>query len=158
MVLFAIVIISIMFLKSFESWEYILKRDKEEELIFRGNQYVFAIENYQRKYPGAFPQTLKELYKKKFIRKLYKEPFSKDGKWNIVTMSRQGGKSKYLVIPYNLWEKYKGEYRIVGVASPVHKKGFKIYKKKKYYDEWLFAYGIKDKIPEYSVLGKKDEK
>ena len=154
-VLFAIVLISIMFLKYFESWDYILKRDKEEELIFRGDQYVSAIENYQKKYPGAFPSSLKELYDKKFLRRLYKEPFSKDGKWNIVSLSKKTGKGKYIVIPYQVWKKYKNSYRIVGVASPVHKKGFKIYKKKEYYDEWLFAYGIKDKIPEFTVLGEK---
>jgi type II secretory pathway pseudopilin PulG len=155
MVLFMIVVISVMFLKSFETWEYILQRDREQELIFRGNQYVTAIKKYQTKYPGAFPRSLKELYEKKFLRKLYKEPFSKRGKWNLVSISRQGGKSKFVVIPHSLWDKYKGGYRIVGVVSPVHKKGYKIYKKKEYYDEWLFADGIKDKIPEFIVIGGK---
>ena len=72
-----------------------------------------------------------------------------------MSISRQGGKSKFVVIPYSLWDKYKGGYRIVGVVSPVHKKGYKIYKKKEYYDEWLFADGIKDKIPEFIVIGGK---
>ena len=41
-----------------------IKREKEEELIFRGRQYVEAIRQYQQKRPGSFPQSLEELIKK----------------------------------------------------------------------------------------------
>ncbi len=154
MVLFAIVVISIMMLKTFESWEYLLDRDKEAELIFRGEQIVNAITQYNRK-KGAFPKTLEELYKNKYLRKLYKDPVSENGEWNIVSFPKMTGKEKYVVIPHSLWKSLKGSYRIVGVVSSVHKKGYKVYKEKEYYDEWLFAYGIKDKIPPFTVLGKE---
>lgn len=154
MVLFAIVVISIMMLKTFESWEYIMGREKEDELIFRGEQIVNAITLYNRK-KGSFPGSLEELFKNKYLRKLYKEPFSEKGEWNIVSFPKTAGKEKFVVIPFNMWKSLKGSYRVVGVASPVHKKGFRIYKEKEYYDEWLFAYGIKDKIPPFKILGKE---
>ncbi len=157
MVLFAIVVISIMMLKTFESWEYIISRDKEEELIFRGEQIVNAITLYNKK-KGAFPDSLKKLYEEKYLRRLYKDPISEDGEWNIVSIPKKAGKEKYVVIPHTLWKSLKGSYKIVGVVSPVHKKGFRVYKEKEYYDEWLFAYGIKDKIPPFKVLGEENGK
>ncbi len=157
MVLFAIVVISIMMLKTFESWEYIISRDKEDELIFRGEQIVNAISLYNKK-KGAFPHSLKKLYEEKYLRKLYKDPISEDGEWNIVSIPKKAGKEKYVVIPHTLWKSLKGSYKIVGVVSPVHKKGFRVYKEKEYYDEWLFAYGIKDKIPPFKVLGEENGK
>jgi len=157
MVLFAIVVISIMMLKAFESWEYILSRDKEDELIFRGEQIVNAITIYNRK-KGSFPASLKELYDGKYLRKLYKDPMTDDGNWNIVSLPKKAGKEKYVVIPSQLWKSLKGSYRIVGVVSSAHKKGFRVYKEKEYYDEWLFAYGIKDKIPPFKVYGGGSDK
>ena len=38
----------------------IMKRDREEELIFRGRQYARAIQAFQKRY-GRFPNTLKEM-------------------------------------------------------------------------------------------------
>ncbi len=153
-VLFAVFLISLGFLKAFEEWEKILKKDREEELIFRGYQFIRAIDAYRRKYAGALPRSLKELKDKKLIRKLYKEPMSQEGKWNIIIENPKGSQSqiKFLVIPYYKIKKYEGSIRIIGVSSPVHEKAFKIYKKREYYDEWLFVPGIKDKIPDFEVL------
>jgi type II secretory pathway pseudopilin PulG len=47
-----------------------LRREKEEELIFRGRQYAEAVRLYQAKNPGRFPASLKELLDKGFLRKL----------------------------------------------------------------------------------------
>jgi type II secretory pathway pseudopilin PulG len=41
-----------------QSWSSVSRRDKEEELIFRGNQYVDAILAY-RKEPASFQSTWK---------------------------------------------------------------------------------------------------
>ncbi len=153
-VLFMLFLINLSFIKSIESWDKMLKREKEEELIFRGTQIINAIEMYQKKYPSALPRSLKELYEKKFLRKLYKDPMSEHGEWNIVIYNagQKKSKVKYLVIPYNRVKKYEGSLRIVGVCSSVHEKGFKVYKEREYYDEWLFVPGLKDKIPEFEVL------
>jgi len=159
MVLFAVILISIMLLEVFQTWKYKIKKEKEAELIFRGNQYVTAISKYLRKNPGRYPKSFEELHEKKFLRRVFKEPFSEDGNWNIVSLLQKGSsKKKFIVVPYSIWEKSEGKYRIAGVVSPVHKKGYKVYKKKEYYDEWLFAYGVKEEIPEFEVLGSKEKK
>ena len=61
-------------------WRTVLQREKEEELIFRGQQYAQAIFLY-RKARGALPTELKQLDEKgpkneRFIRKLYKDPIT----------------------------------------------------------------------------------
>ena len=70
------------------------QREKEEELIWRGEQYVRAVRLYYRKY-GRFPQSLEELHKPKnqlrFLRKAYAEPMNrKDGRWRLIYVTPAG--------------------------------------------------------------------
>jgi hypothetical protein len=66
------------------TWKYIMKNDREEELFFRGDQIARGIERYQRKNGNALPVSLEVLVKGRFLRKVYKDPMSKDGKWRFV--------------------------------------------------------------------------
>jgi hypothetical protein len=54
------------------------KREKEEELIWRGQQYARAVGLFQRKYANAFPPTLDVLVEQRFLRKKYKDPITND--------------------------------------------------------------------------------
>lgn len=65
------------------SWKYVMKDAREEELLFRGEQIASAIERYQRK-TGQLPPNLEILVQQRYLRKLYKDPFAKDGKWRLV--------------------------------------------------------------------------
>jgi type II secretory pathway pseudopilin PulG len=69
------------------TWKYIMKNDREEELIFRGGEIADAIGRYQKKNGNALPTSLDILVKGKFLRKAYKDPTTKDGKWRFI---RQG--------------------------------------------------------------------
>ncbi|MGZ4787404.1 MAG: hypothetical protein ACXVZX_02720 [Terriglobales bacterium] len=63
-----------------------IKRDHEEEMIHRGVQYVRAIKRYYKKF-GRYPATLEALEDTnhmRFLRKRYKDPLTKDGKWVLV--------------------------------------------------------------------------
>ncbi len=80
----AVNIFAILMLKAGEMWERELQRDLEAELLFRAKQYVIAIELYRKKNPNMFPTSLELLYEKKFIRQLFKDPMTEEGKWNIV--------------------------------------------------------------------------
>lgn len=62
-----------------------IRRDKEEELIFRGLQYVEAIRIFQIRYQ-RLPNKLSELVevKPRCIRQLWKDPMTKDGKWALI--------------------------------------------------------------------------
>jgi len=81
-------------------WQHIMKREREEELIWRGKQYVQAIKLYQNKHPGAYPPKLDILVEQKFLRKLFPDPMTEDGEWKLLrqnspeirTLSRPGGR------------------------------------------------------------------
>ncbi|MCK4759668.1 MAG: type II secretion system protein, partial [Candidatus Aminicenantes bacterium] len=75
--LIAIFVMSIGLLVAIPVWETQIQREKEEELIFRGKQYVEAIRLFQTKYPGSFPKSFDELVEEKCIRKLFPDPMTK---------------------------------------------------------------------------------
>ncbi len=59
-------------------WSQMVTRDKEEELIFRGQQYVRAIGLFQRKFANTPPPSIDVLVEQRFLRKKYKDPITKD--------------------------------------------------------------------------------
>jgi len=71
------------------------RREKEQEAIWRGNQYVRAIQLYYRKY-GRYPPTLEDLTKADaagvhFLRKSYADPMNfEDGSWRMIYVSPAG--------------------------------------------------------------------
>jgi len=71
------------------------KRELEDEMIWRGNQYVRGIQLYYRK-NGRFPKDLEDLTKydpgqPRFLRKAYKDPMNKeDGSWRLIYMGPGG--------------------------------------------------------------------
>ena len=66
------------------SWRYLVKDDREQELIFRGKQISAAIARFQRKNGNALPTSFDQLVRGKFLRQAYKDPTTTDGKWRIV--------------------------------------------------------------------------
>lgn len=69
-------------------------REKEAELIWRGNQYARAVKLFYRK-NGRFPTSLDELVKRqgniRYLRKEYKDPFNReDGKWRLIYVLPNG--------------------------------------------------------------------
>src|SRR6266851_283276 len=70
------------------------KREKEDELIWRGGQYARAVRFYYRK-NGRFPHSLEDLTKAQneihFLRKAYKDPMNKeDGSWRLIYVGPGG--------------------------------------------------------------------
>ena len=64
-----------------------LKRDREEEMIQRGTQYARAIKRYYKKF-GRYPTSLEQLdntNQVRFLRRHYKDPLTKDGKWKLLS-------------------------------------------------------------------------
>src|SRR5271165_1189220 len=63
-----------------------LKRDREEEMIHRGTEYARAVKKYYKKF-GRYPANLEQLDNTnqiRFLRKRYKDPLTKDGKWKLL--------------------------------------------------------------------------
>src|ERR1700719_4752816 len=71
------------------------QREKEEEMIWRGKQYVRGIKLYYRK-RGRFPTSVDDLTKPKlgsirFMRQAYKDPMNKeDGSWRLIYVGPAG--------------------------------------------------------------------
>jgi type II secretory pathway pseudopilin PulG len=52
------------------------RREREAELVFRGQQYARAVSLFQRKYGNALPPNLDVLLNERFLRKQYKDPIT----------------------------------------------------------------------------------
>ena len=72
-------------------WSQMIRRDKEEELIFRGTQYARAINQYQRKFANASPASLDVLIEQRMLRKKFRDPLSpnKDGEFQMLYLQNQ---------------------------------------------------------------------
>ena len=60
------------------AWSTLTRREKEAELVFRGEQYARAIVLFQRKYAGTFPPNIDVLVNERFLRKKFKDPITND--------------------------------------------------------------------------------
>ncbi len=87
LLMFMVFVMSIGLMIAVPVWQTQIQREKEEELIFRGKQYVEAIRLFQQKKPGTFPKDFEELVEEKCLRKLFEDPMSPDGKWNLIFSS-----------------------------------------------------------------------
>jgi type II secretory pathway pseudopilin PulG len=56
----------------------VARREREAELVFRGEQYARAIAMFQRKYGNALPPDVDALVDQRFLRKKYKDPITGD--------------------------------------------------------------------------------
>ena len=75
-------------------WRHEAQREKEAELVFRGEQYARAINLYTRKMGGGnYPPTLDILVQQRFLRKKYKDPMTEDGEFQVITSAGTAGQS-----------------------------------------------------------------
>jgi type II secretory pathway pseudopilin PulG len=71
-------VMAVMMAAALPVWSHMVQREKEAELVWRGEQYKRAITLFQRKYANAFPPTIDLLVEQKFLRKKYKDPIAND--------------------------------------------------------------------------------
>jgi type II secretory pathway pseudopilin PulG len=76
--LVGLAVMSVLMSMAMPVWSHMVKREKEEELIWRGKQYARAIGLFQRKYANTFPPTVDILVEQRFLRKKYKDPITND--------------------------------------------------------------------------------
>jgi len=83
----AIVIIGISLGAAGKYWSFVIARDKEAELLFRGDQYRLAIERYYYALPGRpqYPASVENLLRdsrtpagKRHLRQQFKDPISNE--------------------------------------------------------------------------------
>jgi type II secretory pathway pseudopilin PulG len=134
------------------TWSHMIRRDKEEELLFRGNQYARAINQYQRKFANASPASLDVLIEQRLLRKKFRDPLSpnKDGEFQMLYLqnqstmgsqaqgSRGSGSTSGRGMGGSIGPSPSGRGPIVGVVSKNTGQSIKIYKGKNHYNEWQF--------------------
>ena len=141
----AIVIIGIVLSTAGTYWSTVMQREKEAELLFRGEQYRLAIERYYTSIPGRpqLPPSIEELLKdsrsvsgKRHLRQQYKDPMTGED-FELVRDQAQGN-------------------RITGVYSksektPIKQSGFSEpyleFEGKQSYNEWKFLFTVPQPAP-----------
>ena len=140
----------------------IMKREREQELLFRGKQYARAIAIFQKRY-GRLPNELKELYENRprTIRHLFKEPMCNCPDWQPIylgspeaggtaipgTGGTAPGRPAPTPTPASVFGSEKGKTTgpIVGVRSNLHEEALTEWRGQKFYDEWRFIMGDADR-------------
>jgi type II secretory pathway pseudopilin PulG len=85
--LVALAVMGVLMSAAIPAWRHQAKREKEAELIFRGEQYARAISLWERKMgPGSRPGNVDILVQQRFLRKKYKDPMTEDGEFQPILM------------------------------------------------------------------------
>ena len=57
-------------------WGQVVQREREAELLFRGEAIVRGLERFQQDRPGTLPETLDELVEGKYLRRAWVDPMT----------------------------------------------------------------------------------
>jgi type II secretory pathway pseudopilin PulG len=142
-------------------WKQTTQRDKEAELIFRGQQYVRAIGLFQKKAgPGVLPPNLDVLVQQRFLRKKFTDPITgKDFDLLAPTQATTPGVPTGGAAPPTGRGQATGSPGstplsfgapsgagrgaaggIMGVASKSKETSIRIFNGRTHYNEWQFVY------------------
>ena len=164
--LVAIAVMGVMLSVALPTWSHMIRREKEEELIFRGNQYARAINLYGRRTTSPVVPSIDMLIEQRLLRKKYKDPLSpnKDGEFQLLYAQDQNAQGRGSGSPLgsppgsppgspnppargagargagmsgSAFPSTSGS--IIGVASKNTGESIRIYKGKQRYNEWQFT-------------------
>jgi type II secretory pathway pseudopilin PulG len=154
----AVTVMMILVGAALPAWSNAVKRDKEEELIFRGLQYAEALRVFQQRF-GRLPSTLDELVKAepRSIRQLWPDPMTGKPDWVLIRtnapVGAQGGNPPTGEDPGDDGRDPEAEPGalgggidggagmgpIRGVRSRSREPALKTFLDKNRHDEWLFT-------------------
>jgi type II secretory pathway pseudopilin PulG len=173
--LVAISIMMVMMTVAMPVYKQAARREKEDELVFRGEQYARAIGLFKRKFANANPPTIDVLIEQHFLRRKYKDPITNQD--FIPLMANQpmpgqaqppGRGSTGLTAPNPLGTGpgpglssptgapgtspigtpgAGGSGGIIGVASKSKDTSIRLYKGRNHYNEWAFVYTQPAMVP-----------
>ncbi len=128
MLLGLMTVMGILLMKAVPSVIVEVQRSAEDELIFRGEAMARGIRLYQQR-TGGYPTKLEDMMKLRpsILRRLYKDPMTQEGEWDLVTAVPVGASGDKTGLP------------IVGVRSRSQKDSIKMYRGKTLYSDWVFS-------------------
>src|SRR5262249_45288807 len=154
-------VMAIMMTIAMPVWKHASRREKETELVFRGQQYVHAIGLYQRKHgPGVLPPTVDALLNEHYLRKKFKDPITNDDFQVLIQGQPTGGPgtsaSGTAGTPGRPATTGRGTLGpltsqpgaapggrgagVIGVASKSSAESIRIYNGRTHYNEWAFIF------------------
>ena len=157
-------------------WKQMVQREKEEELVFRGLQYVHAITLYGRKFANTQPPSVDVLVQQRFLRKKFKDPITKDD-FQLVLATQSaprggapaGGRGAQGAPPSNPGAATPPQTSggispigspgagpvggIMGVTSKSKDKSIRLYNGRGHYNEWVFMYQPPQQAPGSATPG-----
>jgi hypothetical protein len=165
----AVAILMIFSTVVFQEWSELMRREREEEMIFRAKELVRGIYRYRLDHAGAGPVKLEQLMEpgprgQYYLRRLYEDPLVADGKWGLLYQGPGGtiidpsagdplagvdpSAVGQLALAPNAGEGLAlvgeggevGGLPIAGVKSLCKDKPFRIYNGFADYSEWLFTF------------------
>ena len=153
--LVALSVMAIMMGAALPAWHTLAQREKEAELIFRGEQYSRAIGLWQRRFANAAPPSIDVLVEQRFLRKKYKDPITNSdfqilGAGGSLPGQTQQGQSsggaaasRVLQLPTGVVPQGRGSDNgivggIVGVTSKSAEKSLRLYNSRDTYNQWIF--------------------
>ncbi len=160
-VVMVVAIMAIMMAVAVQTVSFQMQREREAELIFRGQQYVEGIRLYRQKY-GRYPMRMKELWEAdpKVLRQAWTDPITGSESWGLVYLGQEGqqvggpggptapGQPRPQTTPTRtpvfgdrgLGGEGEKVGPIVGVHSLSSDTSIKIYEGRTQYNEWKFVF------------------
>ena len=181
-IIIGITVMAIVMTAAMPVWKHAAQREKEEELVFRGEQYVHAIGLFQRRYANAYPPSIDLLVEQKFLRKKYKDPITGEDFAPLTQASQQGGLQPggaqrggaQGATPAGRGAQTTGRGPggaatpagastpggapaggIIGVTSKSTDTSIRLYKGRSHYNEWAFVYTAPVQAPGAAVPGQR---
>lgn len=131
--LVAIALLSLALSVAMPTWKTMAQREKEEELIWRGQQYDRAIQLYRKKNAAPGAPSVDKLVEGRFLRKKYKDPIT-NGDFELVGVSQAGNAP-------GVQQPQRGFGQLVsGVRSKSKEKSLRVLNGRTVYSEWQFTY------------------
>lgn len=149
----AMAVMAIVMTAAMPVWKHLAQREKEEELVFRGEQIAHAIGMFQRRTANAYPPNLDVLVQQHLLRKKYKDPIANSdfvpiaqGAQAATTPGGQAGRGGQQAgrgqqAGIGVGTQAPGPIGgIIGVTSKSTDESIRLYKGRSHYNEWAFIY------------------
>ena len=131
--LVSIALLSLALSVAMPAWKTLAQREKEEELIWRGQQYDRAIQLYRKKNAAPGAPSVDKLVEGRFLRKKYKDPIT-NGDFELIGVSQAANAP-------GVQQPQRGFGQLVGgVRSKSKAKSLRVFNGRTVYSEWQFTY------------------
>jgi len=154
--LVTLAVMSVLMTAALPTWRHESQREKEAELVFRGEQYARAVALFRAKNQNAFPPSVDVLVQGKFLRKKYLDPIT-NKEFDLIGAGTQtpttpgattvppgGGRGTTPPAASPPSSFGAGSTPISGGIMGVHSKSqepsIRIYKGQSRYDQWNFVF------------------